>query len=47
VVDPWGKLIAKAEFDETVVYADIGRWSPQRVSDPYNCSCVWVSYFQV
>lgn len=24
VVDPWGKVIAKTEFDEGIVYADIG-----------------------
>jgi len=25
VVDPWGKVIAKTEFDEGIVYADIGK----------------------
>lgn len=32
VVDPWGKVIAKTEFDEGIVYADIGKYVKSLVS---------------
>jgi hypothetical protein len=39
VVDPWGKVIAKTEFDEGIVYADIGEYCMEMLTVKYfNCT---------